>query len=399
VSHVESVLPSGVTLQRVADPEPLPAAFGQPLPDHVLERIALHWAEAEGVPPPHVIMREEDLGYAIWAPGHRVAYSTFADKVTGRRVGFPNPNRPDKQYANQLEREDGLLPRPGFGGPEVDPPAVVAEIALAEGNDRFYPACRAVSARTGEPPALHPLVAERLHGIPPGARDRGVERHAELIALGAALTAADAVRADDGRPPVTADELERAAVRARVEVHRVRDPGDPRTGGRGDPCQTCARVLGVPGLPLRWASWGARLSARARMHLSPSGPPGDVVSRVSAIAGVHGRHEPSPAAVTALTRYLGKTWDFDGPGRDVRSSRFSIDPMAVADSADTLARVAGRLGTSLFPLGSAGLEGILAIAPDRRVLLVDESGEWLLGPSPRRALDTLMLGRAAPRIP
>jgi hypothetical protein len=397
VTYIESALPSGVTVQRRPDLQPMPAAFGEPLPDHVLERIAVHWAAAEQVPPTHVIMREEDLGYAIWAPGRRAQYATFFDKVTGRRVGYANPNHQDKQYANQLEREDGLLPRPGFGGPEVDPPAVVAEASLAEA-DTHIPRVRAVSARTGEPPTLHPAVAARLTTIPLRSRVRGAERHAELIALSRALEAADAARAETGRPGITAADLDGTNVRAFVQPYRIRDPGDPRTCALGTICATCAQVAGTPHVDRPDPGPYDRMVARARLHLSTPEPAAGVLTRVAAVAGVQARHEPSRAADLAVQRYFGKRWDFDAPGRAVRSTPFSIDPMTVADSADTLARVAGRLGASLFPLGSAGTEGILAIAPDHRVVLIDDAGEWLLGRGARRALDTLLLGRPAARL-
>lgn len=396
VSYREKVLPSGVTLRRFADRDPLPTAFGTPLPEHVLERIGLHWAAAENVPPTDVIMREEDLGYAVWAPGRRAPYSTFVDKVTGRRVGFSNPNFPDQQYSSQLERERGLLPRPGFGGPSVEPPALVAVVSLNE-RDSYHPPARAVSARTGEPPVLHPVVAARLAAIPLRARVRGAERHAELVAFGRALEAADAVRAGTGHAPITSADLDGRHVRTSVTVHRVRDPGDPRTGGTGDACPTCARVLGAPKRE-ESPSLAGRIAARARMHVRSAEPAAVVINQVAAVAGVGARSEPSPAAVEAIERYLGKRWTIDAPGRVVRRSRFAIDPLAVADSADTLARVGARLGAPLFPLGPAGLEGILAIAPDGRVVLIDESGEWLLGGGIRQALDTLMLGRAAPRV-
>jgi SUKH-3 immunity protein/YwqJ-like deaminase len=397
VSHTESVLPSGITVQRFTDPQPLPAAFGKPLPDHILDRIGLHWAERKQVPPTHVIMREEELGYAIWVPGRRDEYATFIDKVTGRQVGFTIPDRMDKQYATKLEHEDGLLPRPGFGGPAVEAPSVVAEVGVAEGSTH-HPRSRAVSARTGPPPVLHPLVQARLSAIPPAARVRGAERHAELIALGGAVETADAARAAAGRPLLTPDELDGPQVSTSAGLHRIRDPGDPRAGGIGGPCATCARVLGrtVREQPL---TWRRRVAARARLHRGPAVPPGDVVDRVVAIAGVHGRHRPSAAAVIAVTRYFGKRWSVEEPGRVVRTARFAIDPLAVADSADTLARVAGKVGVPLFPLGSAGLEGILAIAPDGRVVLTDDSGEWLIGTDIRRALDTLILGEDADRLP
>jgi hypothetical protein len=53
--------------------------------------------------------------------------------------------------------------------------------------------------------------------------------------------------------------------------------------------------------------------------------------------------------------------------------------------------VGASLGVPLFPLGTAGQEG--------RVYLLDESGEWLLGRGLRRALDSLLLGRSAGRVP
>jgi len=102
--------------------------------------------------------------------------------------------------------------------------------------------------------------------------------------------------------------------------------------------------------------------------------------------------------IEALERYLGADSAVQVPGRSVRTAPFHIDPVWAADTADTLARVAGRVGAPLFPLGSAGHEGFLAIDPQRRVFLIDETGEWSLGTGLPAALDTLLLGRAAPRV-
>ncbi len=389
----ETVLPSGVTLQRLDPADPMPATFGRPLPDPVLERIAVRWAQRRGIPSAGVIMREEDLGWAVWAPGHRPGYTTFVDKVTGREVGFANPHSPDQRYARQLAAEDDLLPRPGFGGPAVEPPALSATVILVE-DGHHHPQGRAVSARTGGPPVLHPVVAARLAAVPRRARVRGVERHAELLALGAALTAADAVRAAAGRPPVTAADLDGPGLRTLVVLRRVRDPGDPRAGGSGaDPCATCARVLGVHRREDR-PSAAARLAAYARLRTPARRPAGDVVDRVAA-AG----HPVFPAAVRAIERHLGAGWDIDAPGLAVRTTRFAIDPPAAAESSATLARVAARTGAPLFPVGTAGTEGLLAVAADRRVVLIDESGEWLLGRGMRAALATLAWGRPGRRVP
>jgi hypothetical protein len=375
----------------------MPASFGEPMPDHVLERIALRWAARRDIAPAKVILREEDLGWTVWAPGHPAAYSTFVDKVTGREVGFANPNDPDRRYAQQLAHEDGRVPRPGFGGPGADPPALTAEVSLAH-DRRYYPPGRAVSVKTGGPPTLHPVVAARLAAVPARARVRGAERHAELVALGTAVEAADAVRAQDGLPPITAADLDGPELRTFAVLHRLRDPGDPRAGGSGaNPCATCAQVLGLR-RPADRTPVGGRLAAYARLHVRSTQPAAGVIAHVAATAGVHARHEVSAAATRAIGHYLGARWDVEAPGLAVRTARFAIDPLAVAESADSLARVAARVGAPLFPFGRVGAEGILAVAADGRVLLVDESGEWLLGRGPRRALDTLALGRSARRL-
>jgi hypothetical protein len=392
-------LPGGATLHRLDPADPLPPEFGRTLPDHVLDRIASHWAGQHHVAAAGVILREEALGWAIWAPGHPQSYATFVDKVTGRVAHFRNPNFPDRQYAQQLEHEDGLLPRPGYGGPEVDPPAVVAQVSLST-DGRHYPRSRGVSARTGPPPVLHPVVAARLAAVPRRARVRGSERHAELLALGAALEAADSVRARNGLPRITAADLDGPGVRVVAVRHLIRDPGDPRTGVSGSlSCATCAAVLGSTRSGTPAARIWERVTERARLHLGPAEPLGDLIAEVSAVEGVTGRHRASPAAVRALRGYLGKSWAIEMPGRRVRTAGFHIDPRAAADSADTLARVAGLLGVPLFPVGIAGPDGIIAIDPRGRVYLIDESGEWSLGRGLRRALDTLLLGRSAVRVP
>ena len=109
---MQLVLPSGVTLQRRETP-----ADPADLPPHVLERIALRWAQRADVPPERVVLREEELGWGIQAPGATASYATFVDKVTGRVVSFANPAYLNDQYRAQLTHERGLPPRPGFGGP------------------------------------------------------------------------------------------------------------------------------------------------------------------------------------------------------------------------------------------------------------------------------------------
>ncbi len=378
---MQLVLPSGVTLQRRDTP-----ADPADLPPHVLERIALRWAERAGCPPGQVVLREEELGWALAAPGVPAPYATFVDKVTGRVVSFAHPAFLDEQYRAQLDHERGLPPRPG-SGPVVETPGVIAEVSLGASATG-----RASSVRTDEPPTLHPVVQSRLAGIPARARVRGAEWHPELVAYGDALRGL-------GRPPS-------AELDVRVQFWRVREPADPRQGESfGSPCATCTEVLGYRSLwprkePAGSGSRWQRHLARRRLHQRPARPEqaAERVAQVEAIPGVEHRHVAFPAAVEALERYLGADSAVQVPGRSVRTAPFHVDPLWAADTADTLARVATRIGAPLFPLGTGGHEGILAVDPGRRVFLIDESGEWLLGTGLPAALDTLLLGRVAPRV-
>ena len=378
---MQLVLPSGVTLQRRETP-----AEPADLPPHVLERIALRWAERAGCRPGVVALREEELGWVLQAPGVVSSYATFVDKVTGRVAGFANPAFLNEQYREQLAHERGVPPRPGFGGPRVETPGMVAEVVVGSSA-----AVRAGSVRTDEPPALHPLVRARLAAIPARARVRGAEWHPELAALGSA-----------------AEEL--GDLGAEVRLWRVREPADPLQGdSTGTPCVTCAQVLGYRSPWPEGRSGGAaggsrwqRHLARRRLHRRPAPERERVAERIEqvlAAGGVEHRHAVFPAAVEALERYLGADSAVRVEGGSVRTDPFHIDPVRAADTADTLARVAKRVGAPLFPLGTGGYEGFLAIDPGRRVFLIDGSGEWSLGTGLPAALDTLLLGRAVPRVP
>ena len=377
---MQLVLPSGVTLHRREGPVD-PAG----LPPQVLDRIALRWAERAGCAPAAVTLREEELGWTVQAPGTAAGYATFVDKVTGRVVSFANPAYLDDQYRAQLDHERGVPPRPGSGGPEVETPGAVAEVALESS-----PAVHAGSVRSDEPPVLHPLVRARLDAVPARARVRGAEWHPELAAFGKLMTGP-------------------GYVATHVRLWRVREPADPRQGhANGGPCATCTEVLGYrplwpsgrPGRPPGDSAWHRGL-ARRRLHRRPAPARERVAERIEqvlAVRGIEHEHVVSPAVVEALERYLGAESTVQVPGRSVRTAPFHIDPAWAADTADTLGRVARRVGAPLFPLGTAGYEGLLAMDPQRRVFLIDETGEWSLGTGLPDALDTLLLGRAAARV-
>ena len=313
---METVLPSGITLQRRDEPSTLGPEYGVPLADHVLERIALRWAGQTGNPPATVVLSEDELGWTMWAPGYRAAYSTFVDKVTGRITGFANPAFPDRQYREQLEYDDGLVPRPGFRGPEVDPPALTAEVSLRRGPDLLATGY-GHNAKGAVPPALHPLVQARLDTIPARARVRGCERHAEMIAFSVAAGRGGSL-ADDLPGPAIGGRLDDVQVSTRL--HRIRDAGDPLIN---DPsprsCTTCREVLGEWPLPARSAAWRLALDRR-KVHHRPPTDPASAIAEVVAIAGTGHRHEVFPAADDALRRYSACS------GRRTCRARPSVPP-------------------------------------------------------------------------
>lgn len=125
-----------------------------------------------------------------------------------------------------------------------------------------------------------------------------------------------------------------------------------------------------------------------------------VVEVVTAQVGARGaRHEVFPAAVNALREFGGVYVVQDGPGVDLRRRPFAVDPAMASPSAETLADVAGALGTRLFPLGVEGdVASLLAVDEQGRVFAVDETGEWFLGDSLGVAITTLVLGTQPPRV-
>jgi hypothetical protein len=79
-------------------------------------------------------------------------------------------------------------------------------------------------------------------------------------------------------------------------------------------------------------------------------------------------------------------------------SRFSVDPVHAAYTADTLADFGAVLGVRLFPIGAGHPDAILAVDDHGRVFALDQAGEWFLGDDIDAALTTLLLGLAPPRV-
>jgi hypothetical protein len=181
--------------------------------------------------------------------------------------------------------------------------------------------------------------------------------------------------------------------RARLELSRVREPGDPRGGTPARPCESCGDTL------VHFGVLRSPGSATAQESPAPRGlTVRDAIDKVVAVAGATHRYESVPAAERALAAYPDFVSDRRGLGGAVRTRPFAIAPTAVAQTADTLADFGTVLGARLFPIGTEEDDSILAVDEHGRVFALDQAGEWFLGADIDEALTNLLRGRAVPKI-
>ncbi|GAA4862195.1 YwqJ-related putative deaminase [Kitasatospora terrestris] len=134
--------------------------------------------------------------------------------------------------------------------PDARPPA------LRHHRDSLLPAvAAALSLRGGEvhtlagekselAPALHPLVAEFLAGLPVEQRERFMGRCPEAALLSQYLVSVDAGRSKRAaRKPLTVQEARKSLKGARLTTVRIREEGDPAHGTHAPPCRSCAPLL------------------------------------------------------------------------------------------------------------------------------------------------------------
>lgn len=300
-----------------------------------------------------------------------------------------------------------------------------------------------VRSAKGLRPRLYPLVAETLATCPYDRETHGADRCAEAVALSDLLYQEEAVQG-----PIRANsDLASALLGSRLEVHWLREDGDPLNGRPAPSCPSCCWLLDAfrfepegDGPHSVWVCTGgaresieyrrwrplyshdwegnrqtpppagtasprSRWEGRIRQVLTEGGwYPGRRVPELAAAAiaevceqeGPAGRHQPFEAAEEALSRFLNvcvrqnRYWEspFTRPARS-----FVIDPRPVAASTETLAAFAGVVGARLFPLGEEDHgASVLAIDEQGRVFALDHAGEWYLGSDIERALTALVLG-------
>lgn len=218
---------------------------------------------------------------------------------------------------------------------------------------------RAQGAKGDQRITHHPLVAAYLSTVEDGARVRGAERHAELIALSDALYSTV-----NG---ITLDEARAWLVRAEFATYLVRETGDPSGGRPARPCETCIGAL-VDFALLPWSDLAFTTEWRHGSDRIPQ--PGRFPHEVARTLAGGGWASPKPGggvgsrdggrgAGNGLGPRLG-SWggagSFDGAGSPDGAGSFDgagpFDGAAPVEGAAPVAGAAPREGA--FGEGSAG---------------------------------------------
>jgi hypothetical protein len=382
------------------------------------EEIAARWARSEseqrgyGCEP---VLAEFDLGYVIWTrqqsavrPQAGDGARTVIDRETGAISTWPV--LPPEDIA-ALYRDRRPQP-PGTVDPSVallrlthrrPTPTTAAHLTVA---GRTY---RAQGAKGDQEINHHSLVAAHLASVPAAGRVRGTERHAELIALSDALHETDQQR----DRPLSLDEARALLVNARFQAFLVRDSGDPVGGQEIRPCESCIRAL-TEFAVLPWSDLAFTTEWRHGSDRIPQ--PGrfpydvartlagggwidlgryDVLGRdaiAAAVAASGGRLTPFPAARRAAADFPGVRCGRRGAGARRAIRLLTLDPVPGAYAAEALIEFAELIGAPVFPIGLEGNDAILAIDAQERVFLLDQAGEWYVGPTLDEALVNLLTG-------
>ncbi len=386
------------------------------------EEIAARWANIEseqrgyGCEP---MLAEFDLGYVIWTrqpvtilpvPGDGAR--TVIDRETGVLTTWPGIPIDDLASLYRDRR-----PAPSR---TVDPVVAVRRSAdrrpspttvahLTVGGRLF----RAQGARGDQKIEHHPLVTAYLSTVDDGARVRGAQRHAELIAVSDALHQAGAI---------TLDEARAGLIEAEFETFLVRDTGDPAGGRPARPCETCIGALvdfallpwsdlahttewrhGADHIPEPgrfphevartlagggWMSLGSRRPANFANAAEALGEA--AITRAVEASG--GRLHPFPAARRVLAEFSGVRCGRRGAGLRRAVRLLTFDPLPGAYAVAALEEFAQVLGMRLFPIGLEGGDAIVAVDEVGRIFVLDQAGEWFVGESIDEALVSLLAG-------
>jgi hypothetical protein len=400
------------------------------------ERIATGWAHRQSIRRGYSctpFVEELSLGYAVsmllppdvrTEPGADV--TTVIDRETGRLSHWP-PAPADELDRRYTERRDVAVGSHRTSDPIAElrreayrrvTPSVAAHLTL---GGRLF---QARGAKGDQELRHHPIVAALLGAVPRENTVRGVERHAELLAVSDVLHEADRTRAAADLAPLTLDEARTLLGQGRLEAFHIRESGDPYGGSRAEFCATCADILfdltvivdadrahprigppdprddPAPGrfpAEVAWAlaadGWGpATREKRERNGLQQA-------ERIERSPGGEFTLESFPAALAALAEFYDTGLSINGPGVAQRVRWIHLGSGGLYHLADPLHEFGALVGARMFPLGYEGfVEAILAIDEHGRVFSLDQGGEWFIGETLDEAIVALTTGLPAARI-
>ncbi|MFD3571005.1 SUKH-3 domain-containing protein [Streptomyces sp. NPDC058667] len=137
---------------------------------------------------------------------------------------------------------------------------------------------------------------------------------------------------------------------------------------------------------------------------APAGPPegrdaGDAAMLALLTTAGLGPWALFPAAERAAREFHGLRLEPAAHGgREVAATGCVVDPREARYSGPSLHRLAGTLGTRLFPLGRTDADATLAVDEEGRLFSLDVGGAWLLGDSVRAGLTALTEGLRPVRL-
>ena len=376
------------------------------------EQIAARWARSESDQRGYhcePMLDEFDLGFVIWTrqpatilpvPGDGAR--TVIDRETGvlsTWPGIPLDNlaahyRGRRPAPTRTVEAAAAIRRAAHRSPT---PTSAAHLTV---DGRLF---RAHGAKGDQRISHHPLVKRYLSTVDEGARVRGAERHAELVAVSDALYSMPAT--------ITLGEARGRLRAAEFAVYLVRETGNPAGGRPARPCETCIGAL-VDFALLPWSDlaftteWrhdSDRIPQPGRFPhevarvlagggwTSANEAIGDImISRATEVSG--GRLRPFGAARRIAAEFPGVRCGRRGAGLRRAVRLLTIEPALGAYAVTALDELARLTGVPLFPIGIEGGDAVVAVDELGRVFVLDQAGEWFVGQSIDEALVSLLAG-------
>jgi hypothetical protein len=111
-----------------------------------------------------------------------------------------------------------------------------------------------------------------------------------------------------------------------------------------------------------------------------------------AVTASGNRLTPFDAARRAVADFPGVRCGRRGPGARRAIRLLTLDPVPGAYQAAVLNEFAEVIGERVFPIGVEGGDALVVIDERERVFVLDQAGEWYVGPTLDEALVGLLTG-------